>query len=111
MNLPQFSVRHPVIISILLLVLAVFGTIAYQGLNREMVPSAGLPQANIITVWPGAGVEDMEEAITRPIENQLSTLGGLSMMTSTSRASVSVVSLEFSDGTDVFSVSRRFGSF
>ncbi len=103
MNLPQFSVRHPVIISILLLVLAVFGTIAYQGLNREMVPSAGLPQANIITVWPGAGVEDMEETITRPIENQLSTLGGLSMMTSTSRASVSVVSLEFSDGTDVFS--------
>ncbi len=103
MNLPQFSVRHPVIISILLVVLAVFGTIAYQGLNREMVPSAGLPQANIITVWPGAGVEDMEETITRPIENQLSTLGGLSLMTSTSRASVSIVSLEFNDGTDVFS--------
>ena len=102
MNLPDFSVRHPVIISILLVVLLVFGTLAFLNLNREMIPPVALPEASIITTWPGAGVEDVEEAITRRIENQLANLGGLSLMRSTSRSSYSVVNLEFVDGTDVY---------
>jgi hydrophobic/amphiphilic exporter-1 (mainly G- bacteria), HAE1 family len=102
MILSDFSVRHPVIISILVVVLLVFGSLAYISLNREMMPPVGLPQAHVITIWPGAGAEDVEEAITRKIENQLSTLGGMSMMSSVSESSYSIVRLEFSDGTDVY---------
>jgi len=102
MILSDFSVRHPVIISILMVVLLVFGTLAFVNLNREMIPPVGLPQANIITTWPGAGAEKVEEAITRRIENQLSTLSGMSTMTSTSKDSYSIVALEFAGGTDIF---------
>ncbi len=102
MVLSDFSVRHPVIISILLVVLLVFGTLAFISLNREMTPPVGLPQAHVITTWPGAGAEEVEETVTRPIENRLSTLGGMSSMTSTSKDSYSVVALEFTDGTDVY---------
>lgn len=102
MILSDFSVRHPVIISILVIVLLVFGALAYVNLNREMMPPMGLPQAHVITTWPGAGAEDVEEAITRKIENQLSTLGGMSSMTSVSENSYSIVRLEFRDGTDVY---------
>ena len=102
MILSDFSVRHPVIISILVVVLLVFGTLAFINLNREMIPPVGLPRANVITTWPGAGAEDVEEAITRRVENQLSTLGGMSTMTSTSEDSYSIVQLEFTDGTDVY---------
>jgi len=102
MGIPDFSVRHPVIISILIVVLLVFGTLAFLDLNREMIPPVGLPEAHIITTWPGAGAEEVEEAITRPIENQLSTLGGMSGISSTSKDSYSLVQLQFSDGTDVY---------
>ncbi|MDA3947790.1 MAG: efflux RND transporter permease subunit [Spirochaeta sp.] len=102
MILSDFAVRHPVIISILVVVLLVFGALAFFNLNREMMPPVGLPQAHVITTWPGAGAEDVEEAITRRIENQLSTLGGMSTMTSTSEDSYSIVQLEFTDGTDVY---------
>ncbi|MFW6229186.1 MAG: efflux RND transporter permease subunit, partial [Alkalispirochaeta sp.] len=102
MIVSDFSVRHPVIISILIIVLLVFGTIAFTDLNREMIPSVGLPEAHIITAWPGAGTEEVEEAITRRIENQLSTLAGTTSISSISKDSYSLVELQFSDGTDVY---------
>lgn len=102
MILSDFAVRKPVVISILLVVLLVFGLLALANLNREMVPPVGLPVANVITRWPGAGADDVEEAITRRVENQLATLAGLSTMTSTSEDSFSRVEMEFRDGTDVY---------
>lgn len=102
MMLSDFAVRKPVVISILLVVLVVFGLLALVSLNREMVPPVGLPVANVITRWPGAGADDVEEAITRRVENQLATLAGLSTMTSTSEDSFSRVEMEFRDGTDVY---------
>ncbi|MFP4210954.1 MAG: efflux RND transporter permease subunit [Alkalispirochaeta sp.] len=102
MIVSDFSVRHPVIVSILIIVLLVFGTIAFTDLNREMIPSVGLPEAHIITAWPGAGTEEVEEAITRRIENQLSTLAGTTSISSISKDSYSLVELQFSDGTDVY---------
>ncbi len=102
MILSDYSVKHPVVVSIVLVSLVLFGGLAYENLNREMISSVGLPQANVLTVWPGAGAEDVERAITRPLENQLSTLGGVSSMESTSRDSSSIIQLEFADGTDVY---------
>lgn len=102
MILSDYSVKHPVVISIILVSLVLFGAIAYANLNREMISSVGLPQANVLTTWPGAGAKDVERAITRPIENQLSTLAGVSSMESVSKDSFSIVKLEFKDGTDVY---------
>ncbi|GAB1481756.1 efflux RND transporter permease subunit [Treponema sp.] len=101
MILSDYAVKHPVVISIVLAALVLFGVIAYQNLNREMIASVGLPQAHVLTTWPGAGAKDVEKAITRLIENQLSTLGGVSSMESSSNDSYSNVMLEFTDGTDI----------
>lgn len=102
MILSDYAVRHPAVITILLVVLLVAGVLAFSALNREMVPPTGLPQANVITRWPGASAREVEEAITRRLENRLSNLSDLSTMTSTSRDSYSVIQLEFRDGVDIY---------
>jgi HAE1 family hydrophobic/amphiphilic exporter-1 len=95
MILSDFSVKHPAIITILLAGLLVFGFLALNSLNSEMIPPVALPMASIITVYPGAGASEVEHDITRIIENQMSTLPGISEMSSSSSNSYSIVSLEF----------------
>ncbi len=97
----DFSVKHPVIISILLAILLVFGLIALSALNYEMIPTVGLPSAVIVTTYPGASASDVEKDITRIIENQMSTLPGIQNMNSTSSNSFSTVSLEFKKDVNV----------
>jgi len=102
MKASDFSIRHPAIVGILLASLLVFALLSYSSLNREMIPSVGLPAANVITAYPGAGAEEIERTVTREIEDQLSTLAGVSSMKSTSKDSYSVVSVDFRDGVDVY---------
>ncbi len=101
MKISDFSVRHPAIIAILLVSLLVFGVIAGMSLNSEMIPPVALPEATIITVYPGAGAKDVERDISRLIENQMSTLPGIAELTSSSSNSYSVVSMQFRADIDV----------
>ncbi|MBN1519808.1 MAG: efflux RND transporter permease subunit [Spirochaetales bacterium] len=101
MSLSDFAVKHPAIIGILLIMLAVFGVIAGMSMNSEMIPPVSLPAASIVTIYPGASARDVERDISRLIENQMSTLAGVSELSSSSSDSYSVVSLEFRDGVNV----------
>lgn len=102
MILSDFSVKHPAIVGILLLMLLVFGIIAGTSMNSEMIPAVNLPGAVIITVYPGAGAREVERDISRIIENQMSTLPGVATLSSSSADSYSTVSLEFKDGVNVY---------
>ncbi|MCX7023827.1 MAG: efflux RND transporter permease subunit [Spirochaetes bacterium] len=102
MRVADFSIKHPAIVGILLSSLLVFALLSYASLNREMIPSVGLPAANIITAYPGASAREIERTVTWEIENQMSTLSGISSMESTSKDSYSIVSVDFRDGVDVY---------
>ena len=95
MFLSDFAVKHPAIVTILIASLVVFSFIAFNSLNSEMIPPVGLPQANIVTVFPGASAETVEKEVSRIIENEMSTLPGISTLSSTSSDSFSIVTLEF----------------
>ncbi|PKL08747.1 MAG: hypothetical protein CVV51_07380 [Spirochaetae bacterium HGW-Spirochaetae-7] len=101
MMLSDFSVKHPAIVTILLVSLVVFGVMAGRSLNSEMIPSVALPEATIVTMYPGAGAREVEREISRLIENQMSTLPGVGKLTSSSFDSYSLVNMEFRDGVDV----------
>lgn len=97
MMLSEFAVKHPAIVTILLVGLLVFGVIAGMSLNSEMIPPVGLPSATIVTVYPGAGAKEVERDISRRIENQMSTLPGIVELSSSSSDSYSIVTMEFRD--------------
>jgi HAE1 family hydrophobic/amphiphilic exporter-1 len=102
MKLADFSIRHPAIVGILLISLLVFAGLSYVAMNREMIPAVGLPGAIVITAYPGASAREIERTVTREIENQLSTLSGMSSLESTSSDSYSMVNIEFRDDVDVY---------
>ncbi|MBI9108922.1 MAG: efflux RND transporter permease subunit [Spirochaetales bacterium] len=102
MKLADYSIKHPAVITIILVAIVVFGLIAVQGSNQEAFPPMGLAGASIITVYPGVGAEYIETEITSQIEDALSSLSGLSKLESSSRDSASVVSVSLRDGEDAF---------
>ncbi len=101
MKVSDFSIRHPVIIGMLFIVLLVFGLIALMGLRQDLTADVNLPTVVVITSWPGAGPEEIESDITEPIEEELATLSGISSMESDSGDGLSVVTMEFDYAIDL----------
>lgn len=74
---------------------AAVGVLAFFSLPVNLFPDSERPQAAIITVWPGASAQDVEAAVTRPIETELAGSDMLRQVLSTSRDEVSSVTAEF----------------
>ncbi len=100
MNRPRaarsFLTHRPVAVSMVFLAAVVFGLLSYQGLPVTLMPELTYPTLTVRTEYAGAAPEEVENDISRRIEEQLGVVGGLRRMSSVSRAGVSDVVLEFS---------------
>jgi len=84
-----------------IMALIVLGITAYNKMPNELTPKIEFPFIAIVTVYPGAGPQEMETLVSEPIEDAVGSTGGLRNITSTSRDGVSMVGLEFELGTDL----------
>jgi HAE1 family hydrophobic/amphiphilic exporter-1 len=84
--LTALAIRRPVTTAMLMLSLFVTGLVASKLLPQESWPSLNIPMAFINVPYNGATPEEVERLITRPIEEAVSTLGGITEIRSTSRA-------------------------
>ena len=75
----------------------VFGYFSYQRLAITLMPELSYPTLTVRTEYPGAAPEEVENDVSRPIEEALGVVGGLRHISSISRAGVSDVVLEFSE--------------
>ena len=80
------------------------GVISFLGMKTDLLPSLDLPFVVVITPYPGASPEKVEQLVTRPLEAALGTSSGLSSMNSTSNENSSMIFLEFVQGTNMDSV-------
>ncbi|MFH1462885.1 MAG: efflux RND transporter permease subunit [Pseudomonadota bacterium] len=94
-------VAHPVGVLMVFLGVGVFGWVSYKRLALDLMPDISYPSITVRTEVPGAAPEEVEEQISRPIEESLSTVQGLVELESRSRAELSDVILEFGWGTDI----------
>ena len=101
MTLTRLAVFHPVIALTVAFALIVFGIASYFTLGLELNPQVVVPIVTITTPYPGASADAVEESVTRPIEDAIAGLGGIKTVTSNSQTNVSVITVEFQDGTDV----------
>ena len=92
----SFLTHRPVAVSMVFLAAVVFGLLSYQGLPVTLMPELSYPTLTVRTEYPGAAPEEVENDISRRIEEQLGVVGGLRRMSSISRAGASDVVLEFS---------------
>ena len=101
MNLPGFSVKRPIFVSMVTLIMVILGAISLNRLQIDMLPNIELPTLTIQTNYEGASPEVMERLVTRIIEEIIGTVPGVEQITSTSSEGRSRVRIRFVWGTDI----------
>ena len=111
----RISIRRPVTVIMLFLGMIVFGIKSYQELSLNLLPDISYPTLTIRTEYPEAAPEEVENFISRPVEEALSTVDNLVEISSISSAGISEVILEFTWDTDMdfalLDVQKRTGSY
>jgi HAE1 family hydrophobic/amphiphilic exporter-1 len=97
----SFVTHRPVAILVTFVAAVVFGFFSFQRLPVTLMPELTYPTLTVRTEYPGAAPQEVENEISRPIEEGLGVLGGLGRLTSVSRSGLSDVTLEFVWGTDM----------
>ncbi|HEX3019673.1 MAG TPA: efflux RND transporter permease subunit [Chitinispirillaceae bacterium] len=100
MFLTKLSVQRPVAMLMLILALIIFGIVAFFDIPVDLMPEIELPYVTVQTVYRGAGPEEIETAVVKPIEEQLSTVNNLKNITSFTSEDLGYVILEFNMGVD-----------
>lgn len=99
--MPRYSVKKPLTIIVATLAVVLLGVIAFTSMSTDLLPEMDLPYVVVMTTYPGATPEKVETAVTKPLEQGLSTASGLSNITSISQENMSLVILEFNQGTNM----------
>jgi len=99
MNPATFTTRRPVATTMLFLAIIMLGVVSLARLPVDLLPDISFPRLVVYTTYSDAGPREIEERISVPIEQAVSTVGGLRRLSSFSRDGVSVVTLEFLWGT------------
>ncbi|MEM7480785.1 MAG: efflux RND transporter permease subunit [Acidobacteriota bacterium] len=99
--LSNFTTSRPVAVLVVFIAVTVFGFFSYGRLPVTLMPELSYPTLTVRTEYPGAAPEEVENDISRPIEEALGVIGGLERISSISRAGVSDVVMEFSWDTEI----------
>jgi HAE1 family hydrophobic/amphiphilic exporter-1 len=95
MNFSEIFIRRPIATSLLMAAIALFGVVAYRALPVSDLPNVDFPTLLVTASLPGASPETMASSVATPLENQFSTIAGLSAMTSINSLGSTQVTLEF----------------
>ena len=83
MRLIRWAVTHPVGTSMLALALLLFGLVGLRSLSIDLLPSVDMPRISVTTAYEGVAPEEIETLITRPLEQRVSTIEGVTRIEST----------------------------
>lgn len=101
MNLSSFAVKRPVTITMMVLVVVIFGAISLAGLPIDLYPEIEIPVAIVSTSYSGAGPQEIENLITKRIEGAIATVGNIDTINSISSQGSSIVIAQFNTGTNM----------
>ena len=91
----ELFIRRPVLTTLLMAAVLIFGVMAYQKLPVNDLPNVDFPTIQVIANLPGATPETMASAVATPLERQFSTIAGIDSMTSTSALGVTNITIQF----------------
>lgn len=98
MKLTDSSIARPVTTAMVAIALIVFGLVGITRMPVDIYPQLTIPMVIVGTIYPGAGPQEIESAVTEPLEQQLSSTPDLSDMSSKSIENISVITLQFEWG-------------
>ena len=92
----ELSIRRPTIVVVIFAVLTVLAAISFSSLNYELVPKFSAPVITITTIYPGASPAEVENGLTKPLEDAVSTLEAIRSIRSVSIENFSIVTVQLS---------------
>src|SRR5512137_665920 len=98
MFLPNLSIRRPVFIVMQVLAILVLGVVSYSRIGIDLMPDVEFPYISVTAVYPGVGAQEIENQVTKPIEESMSAINRLKNIYSTSAEGFSQILLEFEIG-------------
>jgi len=101
MTLYEGAVKRPIMTSLCFCAIIIFGVFSFVKLPIDLMPDIDTNTIMVMTYYSGASADDIENNVTRPLENTLNSVEHLKHVTSQSRENVSVITLEFEYGYDI----------
>lgn len=101
MSLYGAAVKRPVMTSLCFVAVIIMGMFSLTKLPIDLLPDIETNTLMVITMYPGASAEDIEQNVTKPLENVLNSVEHLKHITSSSRENTAVITLEFEFGYDI----------
>ena len=101
MKIVELSIKRPIYVIVLFVVLAILGYLSYKSLSVELMPKFTPPVLNVQIIYPGASPSEVETSLTRKAEDALSGMEGIDQIQSLSFEGMSMIIVSFSYGTDI----------
>ena len=101
MSLYSSAVKRPITTLLCFVTVVILGLFSLAKLPIDLYPDIDTNSIMVITMYPGASAKDIEQNVTKPLENALNSVEHLKHVTSTSRENTSVITLEFEYGYDI----------
>jgi hydrophobic/amphiphilic exporter-1 (mainly G- bacteria), HAE1 family len=95
MNISELFIRRPIMTTLIMMAILLFGIIGYRLLPVSDLPNVDFPTILVSASLPGAGPETMASAVATPLERQFSTIAGVDSMTSTNAQGITQITLQF----------------
>lgn len=106
-NLAVLSLKNRALIALVTIVAAIFGSLALVNLKQELIPSIEFPTLIVVSTYPGASPEVVNNDVSTPIENAIQGVPGLESSTATSTTNASIVQASFTYGTDLATAEQK----
>ena len=101
MNISELSIKRPVLATVLVLIIILFGVVGYTSLGVREYPSVDNPIISVSASYPGANAEVIENQITEPLEQQINGIPGIRSLSSVSQYGSSRITVEFELSVDL----------
>lgn len=101
MSLYSSAVKRPIMTTLCFVAVAIMGLFSLKMLPIDLYPDIDTNTIMVMTTYQGASAQDIEQNVTRPLENTLNAVENLKHITSKSRENISVITLEFEYGKDI----------
>lgn len=102
--LSKFSVKKPYTVVVGIVLIIILGIVSFRDMTVDLLPSMNLPYAIVMTTYPGASPEEVEEIVTKPVEQTMATVSNIKNIQSISSENASTVMLEFEQTANMDSV-------
>jgi HAE1 family hydrophobic/amphiphilic exporter-1 len=107
MSITEIAVKRPLLIIVIFTVLLLFGVLSYSKLNYNLLPKIEVLTVTVSTVYLGASALEVENSVTKKLEDAFASIEGLDKINSTSQEGISQISVVLKSGTDINEAERN----